>query len=110
MVRIKMITLEDVLEMQVNDEPFTFVEALPRDHFDEGHLPGAVNIPLNQVDKLAPDLLDKGDTVVVYCASYACKASTHVTRKLLELGYRNVLDYKGGKKEWKREGFKLETA
>ena len=43
------------------------VDVLPRDEFDEDHLPGALSIPLRNIDKEAEDKLDKGKPVIVYC-------------------------------------------
>lgn len=50
--------------------PFTLVETLAPQSFAEGHLPGALNLPPDQIRALAPTLLpDKQAEIVVYCAS-----------------------------------------
>ncbi len=43
------------------------VEVLPRDEYDEDHLPGAINIPLRSIEREAVDKLDRGGPVVLYC-------------------------------------------
>ena len=43
------------------------VEVLPGDEFREEHLPGAVNIPLKQLDAESAAGLDKARAVIVYC-------------------------------------------
>jgi rhodanese-related sulfurtransferase len=44
------------------------VEVLPREEFDEEHLPGAVHLPLKSLNRdLAERTLDRGRPVVVYC-------------------------------------------
>jgi rhodanese-related sulfurtransferase len=43
------------------------VEVLPAREFAEEHLPGAINIPLKQLDGASTELLDKRRSVVVYC-------------------------------------------
>ena len=43
------------------------VEVLPQQEFDDEHLPGAINIPLKQLDGASTELLDKQRSVVVYC-------------------------------------------
>jgi rhodanese-related sulfurtransferase len=49
---------------------FLLVEILPETAFHHAHLPGAINLPPDQVRKLAPQLLpDKNAEIVVYCAS-----------------------------------------
>ena len=86
------------------------VEALPVQYFDSGHLPGAKNLPLDQIDALAPILLsDKAAQVVTYCAGPACPNSKIAARQLEALGYRNVRAYEGGKEDWTEAGLLLES-
>jgi rhodanese-related sulfurtransferase len=42
------------------------VEVLPADDYDWAHLPGAVNLPLKQLDARAGQL-DRSRPVIVYC-------------------------------------------
>jgi rhodanese-related sulfurtransferase len=46
------------------------VEVLPAEEFEEEHLPGAVNIPLKELDAESTATLDKSNPVVVYCWDY----------------------------------------
>jgi len=44
------------------------VEVLPREEYEELHLPGALNLPLKELDaERAGTLLDRSRAVVVYC-------------------------------------------
>ena len=43
------------------------VEVLPREEYEEEHLPGAINIPIRRIDKEARDRLDPNRPVIVYC-------------------------------------------
>lgn len=43
------------------------VEVLPREEYEEEHLPGAVNIPLSELDREAPRRLHRDRPVIVYC-------------------------------------------
>ncbi len=43
------------------------VEVLPREAFDERHLPGAIHLPLRKIDAEARAALDPDRPVVVYC-------------------------------------------
>lgn len=50
-------------------ETFALVETLPAAAYHHAHLPGALNLPPDQVTQLAPTLLpDKTADIVVYCA------------------------------------------
>jgi rhodanese-related sulfurtransferase len=43
------------------------VDVLPREEYAAEHLPGAVNIPLKELDATAVAVLDRGRPVVTYC-------------------------------------------
>ena len=43
------------------------VEVLAEPEFTEEHLPGAINIPLTQLDAQSVSSLDRSRAVVVYC-------------------------------------------
>lgn len=115
MAKLGVITLETLLELKENQEPFTLVEVLAEDSYQDGHIPGAVNIPTppettaeQMSDAATEQGVDRDDLVVVYCASYTCRASTRAAELLLEAGYTNVMDFAGGKSTWQAAGFELE--
>jgi rhodanese-related sulfurtransferase len=43
------------------------VEVLPREEYEDEHLPGAINLPLPSLEAEARDRLDPARPVVVYC-------------------------------------------
>jgi rhodanese-related sulfurtransferase len=46
------------------------VETLDPEYYEDAHLPGAVNLPLDRIGELAPEILpDKDADIVVYCMS-----------------------------------------
>lgn len=86
------------------------VETLPSAYHQQAHLPGALNIPHDAVDALAPRLLpDKNAEIVVYCASVTCKNSDYAAARLEALGYRNVFKYTDGKADWIAAGLPVES-
>jgi rhodanese-related sulfurtransferase len=88
---------------------FVLVDALAPMSFAHSHLPGAINLPPEWVDERGPRRIpDLNTEVVVYCASSTCDSSVEVGRRLIELGYRNVQHYAGGKKDWVGAGLPLE--
>lgn len=97
------ITRDELKSMLNRQDDFLLLNVLPIDVFDRGHIPGSINIPLEspdflkEVEKL---VRDKDQTIVTYCASFQCPASTDAAKKLEDAGYRKVLDYKGGIKDW----------
>ena len=89
--------------------PFVLLEALPPAYFEDAHLPGAQNMPHDQVDALAPILVPSLSTaVVVYCANAPCPNSEIAARRLAALGYANVREYAEGKEDWVKAGLPIE--
>ncbi len=43
------------------------VEVLPKEEYEEEHIPGAINIPLRKIDVEARTRLDPARPVIVYC-------------------------------------------
>ena len=46
------------------------VEVLPRREYDEEHLPGAISIPLRELNSATTGQLDKSRPIIVYCYDY----------------------------------------
>jgi rhodanese-related sulfurtransferase len=107
---VTIITRDELKAKLDRNERVILVEALPERYYLEQHLPGAINIPHDQVDALAPALLpDQGAQIVVYCASGPCRNSDIAVRRLVELGYTDVRDYHEGKKDWVAAGLPVES-
>lgn len=94
----------EALERKIDGrEKFALVNVLSRNDFESTQIPGAKNIPLEtlnfatQVEQLTGD---KDRTVVLYCASQECPASTNAATQLEAAGFTDVLVYKGGAKAW----------
>jgi rhodanese-related sulfurtransferase len=46
------------------------VEVLPSEEYEEEHLPGAISLPLKQLDASTAAVLDPSRPVIVYCWDY----------------------------------------
>ncbi len=67
--------------------------------YEQGHIPGAVNIPLADIgDKIKKVKKDK--ELVVYCRSG--NQSVWAIKRLMGMGYKNLYNVKGGYNAWKR--------
>ena len=90
-------------------QPLVILEALPPMYYEDAHLPGALNMPHDQVDALAGTLIPSKDAqVVVYCANEPCQNSVIAARRLAALGYTNVREYAAGKQDWIEAGLSVE--
>ena len=64
------ITRDELKAKMDRGDNFMLVETLPAQTYHHAHLPGAINLPPDQVTELAPQLLpDKAAEIVVYCSS-----------------------------------------
>ena len=101
---------EELEQKLANGEPLTLVETLRTEHFKQGHLPGAIHIHFEDVEKRAPALLpDKDALIITYCSNTACRNSSIAKAKLEKLGYTNVRKYAEGKQDWQEAGLPLES-
>jgi rhodanese-related sulfurtransferase len=57
----------DELQRLVAEESAQVVEVLGAAEYDDEHIPGAINIPLKELDQDAVGLLDREGPVIVYC-------------------------------------------
>ncbi len=109
MNKIISITAEQLLDKINKKENFTLVDVLLPSSYKKWHIPSAINIQIDEIDEKAPKLLNKNDEIVVYCASFDCQSSTRAAKRLAELGYKNILNYEGGKREWDEKNFPKES-
>jgi len=58
------------LERLLAEEQVQLVEMLPVAEYAEEHLPGAINIPLKELDRETTRQLNRERPVVVYCHDY----------------------------------------
>lgn len=80
--------------------------------YDLGHIPGAVNFPLENFEEEKKALLSKitpDDEILVYCAGVTCRDSHTFATRLVEMGFAHVAVYAGGFSEWEEMGFDVAT-
>jgi rhodanese-related sulfurtransferase len=103
------ISRDDLWELIEAGDELVLVDALPVISYAAKHLPGAINIPPDTVAERAERRIPDLDAqVVVYCANPTCESSIEVAERLVELGYRNVRHFAGGKREWADAGLPFE--
>lgn len=104
------ITRDELKARLDRGEDLVVVEALPAKYYEDAHLPGALNLPHDRVEELAPALLpNKSREIIVYCSNRACQNSPQAARRLGALGYENVRDYEAGKQDWIEAGLPTES-
>ena len=64
----KTISCEELREKMDRGEDFVLVDTMAEIYYRHSHLPGAINLPVDEVGERAPELLpDKDAEIVVYC-------------------------------------------
>ncbi|MBA2344398.1 MAG: rhodanese-like domain-containing protein [Rubrobacter sp.] len=102
------ITREALKEKMDRGDDFVLVDALSHQHYESSHLPGAVNLPYELVDKAETMLPDRQTEIVVYCMGLDCATSKEEASELGKMGYENVRHYVGGKQDWLQAGLPVE--
>ena len=89
-----------------------FVDVRSQDMFDDGHIPGAVSLPLGDFDtRLETFAADVSPTqpIVTYCSGRLCQDSHTAAQRLLESGFENVVVYIDGFPGWVDYGYPVAT-
>jgi len=102
------VTREELKVMMDRGDPFILLDTRNRDAFRTEHIPGAVSVPSDQVGKHVLPGLKKDDTIATYCSSFSSKESKVAAEKLERYGFKKVLQFKGGLKDWKDAGYATE--
>lgn len=74
------------------------------EEFKEDHIPGAINLPLQNF-AAGSGILDKDKTIVVYCNSGGRSYGAY--KKLIKLGYKKI--FQAVYADWKGAGLQIES-
>ncbi|MFO1401808.1 MAG: rhodanese-like domain-containing protein [Steroidobacteraceae bacterium] len=89
--------------------PPTLLDVRTPEEFAAGHVPGARNIPVQELDaRLAELAAARGGDIVVYCRSGRRAASALAT--LQAQGFEHLLHLEGDMQGWSAGGHRVETA
>ena len=86
----------------------TVLDVRPEDEFRQGHLPGALNIPLAQLERQLAELPADRE-IVAYCRGPWCVLSFEAVAALRQRGYR-ARRLEDGFPEWKVAGLPIAHA
>lgn len=93
---------------RTRDDLVTVLDVRPPDEFGVGHLPGAVNIPLGELQTRLAEL-DPDHEIVAYCRGPWCVLSFEAVAALRARGFR-VRRLEDGLPEWRAAGLPVESA
>lgn len=92
----------ETLRAGVERGDVTLLDVRSEEEYQAGHLPGAINAPLDRLDQVL-DLLPGDREIVAYCRGPYCALSHDVVQHLAELGFR-ARRFEEGFPQWKAAG------
>lgn len=81
-------------EILKNNSNIIILDVRSIQEYNEGHINGAINIPLSEIKTKAPNLINYSDTIITYCKMGS--RSKKAVSVLNKLGYKNVYTLAGG--------------
>ncbi|VAW63938.1 Transcriptional regulator, ArsR family [hydrothermal vent metagenome] len=110
------LTVKDELEPVPRDELMarvrqglvTVIDVRPAEEFAAGHVPGAINVPPDELEQRLKSL-DSAQEVVAYCRGAHCILSFDAVEKLREQGVK-ASRLEEGFPEWKSAGYPVELS
>ena len=61
------ISREELKEKMDRGEEFVLLDVLEEPYYRHSHLPGAINLPVDEIERAPEMVTDKGAEIVVYC-------------------------------------------
>lgn len=84
------IEMEDLIEKDVD---YVIIDVRTKEEYETGKVLDAINIPLNEIDKVKDIIKDKNKYIFVYCRSG--NRSTYAANELNKMGFFNVYNVGG---------------
>lgn len=108
------LTVKDSLEpipreellSRARDGLITVIDVRPHEEYDAGHVPGAVNIPLSELETHL-EQFEPGQEIVAYCRGPHCVLAFDAVARLREKGLQ-ARRMEDGYPEWKTAGLPVE--
>ncbi|WP_411347013.1 ArsR/SmtB family transcription factor [Paenibacillus sp. WLX2291] len=95
---VKTLSLEEVMDKK-NTSSMILIDLRPQKEYEEEHIPGAISIPIDELDE-SIRTLPKDAEVVAYCRGPVCAYSALAAQKLQAQGY-HAYRMDEGITEWK---------
>ena len=88
-----------------------FVDARSSDNDQDGHIQGAISLPVGQFDERIESFLDRYSSdqpIVTYCSGRTCEDSHNLAQFLSDAGFTHVRIFIDGFPGWESEGHPIE--
>ena len=94
------LTAEEAKARLDANESVILLDVRTQEEYDEGHIPGSVCLPHEEIGPEMPIAFDQDAEILVYCRSG--RRSALAAEALSAMGYTNVADF-GGIQDWPYE-------
>jgi len=95
------------LQSKIKKDEITIIDVRPKEEYINGHLPGAVSVPMSELKSKIKNLPD-GKEVIAYCRGKYCVMAPEAASVLNKKGFKtNILQ--DDINSWRFAGLKVET-
>lgn len=99
------LTATELKERLDRGDDIIVLDVLEPHRYNAKHIPGAVNIPLAELEHSAHKALPKHKEIIVYCETEHCIEAEQAVYQLKALGYERLGMLEGGRDSWQRQEF-----
>ena len=90
----RQISMDEAVKTMKDEENYIILDVRRPDEYSEGHIPGAINVPNEEIGSAEiAELPNKSQLILVYCRSG--RRSKEASEKLVKLGYTGIVEIGG---------------
>lgn len=107
----KVVSSEELKAMlESRTQGLVVIDARTSKEYRKSHIKGAINIPVEALEKNAALLnVPRDAKLIFYCNGIKCGKSKKSANIAMEQGYEDVSVYEGGMPVWEEKGYPLDT-
>jgi rhodanese-related sulfurtransferase len=98
----------DELARRIEAGTVVLIDVRPQEEFEQGHIAGAVSVPLDSLESWAREDAPKRKQIVAYCRGPYCVYAIQAVAELKKRGLR-AIRVEDGVAEWRAAGYPIET-
>ncbi|MFX0138461.1 MAG: rhodanese-like domain-containing protein [Candidatus Hodarchaeota archaeon] len=107
---VRIIDKQELLEIIEKNQKFLLLDVRDTPDYNNEHIKAAKHLLISQIEKQITSMAEKDDLIITYSKDLNCPASDIAAETISNLGFTNILRYKGGWKEWKEANFPTDKA
>lgn len=92
-----LMSIDDYNDVITNDKTISLIDVRTKEEYADGHIPGSINLPVDEAENISRYVPDKSAKMLVYCRSGA--RTSRACQIFKTLGYKNVTNI-GGILDW----------